>query len=87
MNIEIEVNLDHIHEDMVAIIEADVSYHRDSHGAAYGYEEWVEFEIIRQVITIGEDEVSTPDDLEKQINKEIEKEIIDAGNRQRWEVA
>ena len=87
MNIEIEISLDHIHEDMVATVTADISFHRDSHGAPYGYESWVEFEILKQVITVGQDEVSMPIDLEKQINKEIEKEILAAGNRQRWEVA
>lgn len=88
MNREIEVSLDHIQEDLSAIVNFDISFHRDSHGAPYGYEEWVEYDINKAIFFLGFNVVTPSPELKKEIDKEINKQILsDVGNRQSWEVA
>lgn len=87
MTNEIEISLDHIQEDLSVTVEFDYSFHRDSHGAPYGYEEWIEYEINRQVFMSGFDIVPVPTEFKKEIEKEIDKQVLASANDSRWKIA
>lgn len=87
MKREIEVDLTHIVEDLTALVEYTAEFYRDSHGAPYGHEEWVETEILSVRYFI---DLNTPYELPYEYESDVQREICkqkdkDIDRRNSWE--